>query len=159
MAPAPSPKSATQPAPPTAPESRKQQSLLEKISNIPSAIFKRLRKEETSERAATPSDSLSLDRESFVKSELQKPVEPDRSTIRRHTDVSFPARVPAGKTHNLRVQIVPAEEILSTGEVRELPKPHAHDATLTLKSPAPEEPAIRVTVSVAAENFEMESET
>src|SRR6185369_12974788 len=103
--------------------------------------------------------SLSLEKEASIKSEMQRPTKLDRSTVRRHTDVSFPARIPLGKTHNLRVQIVPAEEVSSTGEVKELPKPHEHDATLTLKAPGPEEPPIRLTVSVAAENFELESET
>ena len=37
-------------------------------------------------------------------------------TIRRHTDVSFPAVVQAGKVYNLRVQLVPAEEALPSGE-------------------------------------------
>jgi hypothetical protein len=44
---------------------------------------------------------------------------------------------------------------LPTGEVREVPPPHAHDARLTLTAPPGEEP-IRVAVSVAAENFVIE---
>src|SRR5207244_1199871 len=55
--------------------------------------------------------------------------------IRKHTDVSFPASVPIGKVYNLRVQIVPAEIVLPSGEVRELPKPHSHDVTMDLDVP------------------------
>ncbi len=76
--------------------------------------------------------------------------------IRRHTDVSFPARVPAGETFPLRVRIVPAEKVLPSGEVRDVPRPHAHDATMSLTPPRPGEPA-RVTVSVAAENFTIDA--
>ena len=81
--------------------------------------------------------------------------------LRRHTDVSFPARVQLGKRYNLRVLLVPAEEELPGGEIRERPKPHAHDATMNLGvSPPPRQgapaPPIRVSVSVAAENFEID---
>jgi CHAT domain len=87
------------------------------------------------------------------------PVQP--VTIRRHTDVSFPAEVQAGKVYNLRVQLVPAAEILPSGEVCERPKPHAHDATLNLlvappPTPDTSPPPVEVTVSLAAENFEVE---
>src|SRR5262249_19207036 len=74
---------------------------------------------------------------------------------RRQADVSFPARVRAGKVYLLRVQIVPSEEVLPTGEVRQLPRPHAHDVDMALAAPPQGEP-LRVTVSVAAENFEVE---
>ena len=43
---------------------------------------------------------------------------PTPESIRRHTDISFPARVRVGKTYNLRVQIIPAEETLPTGEIK-----------------------------------------
>jgi hypothetical protein len=79
-------------------------------------------------------------------------VEGEEEPLRRYTDVSFPARVRVGKTYPLRVQIVPAEETLPTGEVRPLPRPHAHDASLALTATLP----VRVTVSVAAENFEVD---
>jgi serine/threonine-protein kinase len=90
---------------------------------------------------------------------LQRSLQPD--TIRRHTDVSFPAVVQAGKVYNLRVQLVPAEEVLPSGEVRERPRPHAHDATLDLlvtPPPTPDTvpPPVKLTISVAAENFEVE---
>jgi hypothetical protein len=82
-------------------------------------------------------------------------------TIRRHTDVSFPPTVQAGKVTNLRVQLVPAEETLASGEVRERPRPHEHDATLDLVVQAParayeRRPPVRLMISVAAENFEIE---
>ena len=48
--------------------------------------------------------------------------------IQRHTDVSYPARVRQGQIHNLRLQIIPAEMILPSGEVVPVAKPHAHDA-------------------------------
>jgi type VI secretion system protein ImpC len=81
--------------------------------------------------------------------------------IRRHTDISFPAQVAVSKTYNLRVQLVPAEEILPTGELQQLPRPHAHDVTMSLQVPQPAKPEeapppIRVTVSVATENFVIE---
>src|SRR5262249_49450641 len=82
--------------------------------------------------------------------------------LRRHSDVSFPARVPAGKPCNLRVQVVPAEVTLPTGEVRPVPKPRARDAPLGLPAPPvpPGEPPppVRLTVSVAAENFDVEDD-
>jgi serine/threonine protein kinase len=86
------------------------------------------------------------------------------SEIRRHSDVSFPAKASAGKVHKLRVQLVPAEEILPSGEVRTLPKPHSHDAAMAIQVPPPERPGeppppIRVMVSVAAENFTIEGPT
>ena len=89
----------------------------------------------------------------------RRPVQ--QKTIRRHTDVSFPARVRVGKFYNLRVQIVPAEETLPSGEVRERPRPPAHDATVDLTVPTPvrpEEapPPIRLIISVAGENFEID---
>ena len=88
-------------------------------------------------------------------------VNPASESIRRHTDISFPARVHVGKSYNLRVQIIPAEKTLPTGEVKELAKPHDHDATMLLDFPkpaAPEEPPpdICVTIDVAAENFEID---
>jgi hypothetical protein len=63
--------------------------------------------------------------------------------------------------YHLRVQLVPAEETLASGEVRERPRPHPHDATLNLMVPPPPEPGtppppVRLTISVAAENFEIE---
>jgi hypothetical protein len=64
--------------------------------------------------------------------------------------------VPVGKVHHLRVQIIPAEEVLPGGEVRERPRPHAHDVTLELQPPPPQGWPIRVSVSVAAENFEIQ---
>ena len=81
-------------------------------------------------------------------------------TIRRHTDVSFPAVVQAGKVYNLRIQLVPAEEALLSGAVRERPRPHAHDTTLNLLvappiKPDSPPPPVKVTISVAAENFEI----
>jgi RNA polymerase sigma factor (sigma-70 family) len=80
--------------------------------------------------------------------------------ILRHTDVTFPARVRQGQIHNLRLQIVPAEAVLSTGEYAPLDKPHSHDATLLLKVPRPRKPdrvpVIRVTTSIAAENLEID---
>jgi RNA polymerase sigma-70 factor (ECF subfamily) len=84
------------------------------------------------------------------------PVQP--TTIRRHTDVSFPALVPAGKVYNLRIQLVPAVEVLPSGQVRDRPKPHPHDATLNLPVPpasGPDQPAqpVRLTISLAVENF------
>jgi serine/threonine protein kinase len=79
--------------------------------------------------------------------------------LRRHTDISFPARVLLGKVHHLRIQLIPAEEELPEGGVQERPRPHAHDATLNLLvSPQRhgETPPVRVRVSVTAENFEIE---
>jgi hypothetical protein len=81
-----------------------------------------------------------------------EPDEAQAPLLRRHTDVSFPAKVPLGKTHNLRVQLVPAEETLPTGEVRPLPKAHPHDVTVAVRQAMP------VTVSVAAEHFEIDGE-
>jgi RNA polymerase sigma-70 factor (ECF subfamily) len=83
------------------------------------------------------------------------------ATIRRHTDVSFPTEVEAGKVYNLRVQLVPASSVLPSGEVCERPKPHVHDATLDLTVPAPAtpdaaRPPVSLVVSLAAENFEVE---
>jgi hypothetical protein len=79
--------------------------------------------------------------------------------IRRHTDVSFPSRVRQGKTYHLRVQIVPAEVVLPWGEISDVPKPHSHDAALTLRAPRPTRskklPPLRVGISVAAENFDV----
>ena len=79
---------------------------------------------------------------------------PESLTFRRHTDISFPARVRVGEWCNLRVQLVPAEVTMLGGEVREQPRPHPHDATLTLLAPSPSCP-VRLTVSVAAENFDI----
>jgi hypothetical protein len=89
------------------------------------------------------------------------PIQP--VTIRRHTDVSFPAEVQAGKVYNLRVQLVPATTVLPSGEVCERPRPHAHDATLDLlvsagSTPDAPPPPINLTVGVAAENFEVEGQ-
>jgi serine/threonine protein kinase len=87
--------------------------------------------------------------------------EPSR-LIRRHTDVSFPARVRQGTTNHLRVQIIPAQVVLPSGEVSEIPKAHPHDATMTLKVPWPTDekvPAIKVEISVATENFDIEGST
>jgi type VI secretion system protein ImpC len=81
------------------------------------------------------------------------------STLRRHTDISFPDRVRVGQWSCLRVQLVPALIVLPGGEVREQPKPHPHDTTLALLAPphTPEAPPppVRLTVSVVAENFEI----
>jgi hypothetical protein len=89
-----------------------------------------------------------------------EPPPPSPEVLRRHTDVSFPARARVGKIYPLRVQVVPAEETLPSGEVRPLPRPHAHDASLALTVPPPTwqhaPPPLRVTVSVAAENFEID---
>jgi hypothetical protein len=84
-------------------------------------------------------------------------------TIRRHTDVSFPALVQVRKSYNLRVQLVPAEETLESGEVRQRPRPHEHDTTLDLQVPVPAcpdqtSPPIKLTISVAAENFDLEGQ-
>jgi hypothetical protein len=82
--------------------------------------------------------------------------------IRRHTDISFPARTRVAKAYPLRVQIVPAEEKLPGGEVLQLPPPHPHDVSLKLVVPSrasSRQPRIRVAVSVAAENFEIEGAT
>ena len=92
------------------------------------------------------------------------PLAPTPESIRRHTDISFPARVNVGKSYSLRVQIIPAEETLPTGEIKELPKPHPHDVTMSLYAPKPAQPeepppAIRVTIDVTAENFEIEGMT
>jgi CHAT domain/Sigma-70, region 4 len=80
--------------------------------------------------------------------------------IRRHTDVSFPARVRQGKMYHLRVQIVPAEVVLPSGELSEIPKSHSHDATMTLKVPRPlrskKVPPIRVAINLAAENLDIQ---
>jgi RNA polymerase sigma-70 factor (ECF subfamily) len=57
------------------------------------------------------------------------------STLRRHTDISFPARVRVGQWACLRVQLVPATLVLPGGEVRDQPKPHPHDTTLALLAP------------------------
>jgi hypothetical protein len=85
-----------------------------------------------------------------VGEEVDRPQE----IIRRHTDISFPARTRVAKTYPLRVQLVSAEEKLSGGEVRPVPRPHSHDVSLELV--VSKEPRIRVAVSVAAENFEIE---
>jgi molecular chaperone DnaK (HSP70) len=84
--------------------------------------------------------------------------------IGRHTDVSFPARVRVGKPYNLRVQIVPTEVTLPTGQIKEIPKAHDHDITMSLEVPRPDRPEqppppIRVAVSVTAENFEIEGQS
>jgi hypothetical protein len=89
----------------------------------------------------------------------EPPIQP--KTVRRHTDVSFPATVQVGKVYNLRVQLIPAEEALPSGEVRERPRPHAHDATLNLLvappvTPDTPLPPVKLTMSVASENFEIE---
>ena len=79
--------------------------------------------------------------------------------IRRHTDVSFPARVRQGTTNHLRIQIIPADVVLPSGEISAVPKPHPHDATMTLKVPEPIEskvPSIKVEINVATENFDIE---
>jgi RNA polymerase sigma-70 factor (ECF subfamily) len=83
------------------------------------------------------------------------PVTAEGSTLRRHTDISFPARVRMGQWACLRVQLVPATLVLPGGEVREQPKQHPHDTTLALLAP-PHGPEVRLTVSVAAENFEIQ---
>jgi serine/threonine protein kinase len=79
-----------------------------------------------------------------------------REITRRHSDISFPAKVLVARTYPLRVQIVPAEEKLPSGEVRPLPKPHEHDVRMDLEAPATERRRLRVSVSVAAENFEID---
>lgn len=105
------------------------------------------------------------DRQGTEKATEEQSMEPGESiaavherslgVVKRHTDVSFPAECPVGEIRNLRVQLVPAEEALPDGTVRPLPKSHAHDATLRLEVPRHLEP-FRVSVSVAAENFEIE---
>jgi DNA-directed RNA polymerase specialized sigma24 family protein len=93
-----------------------------------------------------------------VESPRPSPQEPS-PFIRRHTDVSFPARVRQGKMNHLRVQIVPAQVVLPSGETLEVPKPHPHDATMTLKMPRPKAskvPSIKLEINVAAENFDIE---
>src|SRR5262249_25456659 len=52
-------------------------------------------------------------------------------------------------------------EVLPSGEVREQSKPHTHDATLHLLVPPPSRPdapppPVKLTISLAAENFEVE---
>jgi RNA polymerase sigma factor (sigma-70 family) len=83
----------------------------------------------------------------------------EASTLRRHTDISFPARVRVRQWTCLRIQLVPAEVVLPGGEVREQSKPHPHDTTLALLAPpqGPEAPPppVRLTVSIVAENFEI----
>ena len=80
-------------------------------------------------------------------------------TVRRHTDVSFPGTVPLGEVVPLRVQIVPAEERLPTGEVRPIERPHEHDRTMELAVPprraGEPPPPIRVSLFVTAENFKV----
>jgi hypothetical protein len=81
--------------------------------------------------------------------------------IQRHTDISFPASVPVGKTGKLRVQLIPAEEILPTEEVRKHPSTSPHDATKSLKALRPTRPEeqplpIRLIITLAAENFKIE---
>jgi CHAT domain-containing protein len=63
----------------------------------------------------------------------------------------------------LRIQLVPTEEISPSGEVRQLRRPHGHDVTVTIKVPRPDQPdkpppPIRLTVSVAAENFTIDGD-
>lgn len=94
----------------------------------------------------------------------QPPAQEKAEIIRRHTDVSFPAKARAGKVYSLRVQIVPADVELEAGVIKPAPKPHPHDITMALEVPkprSPEEapPPIRVMVSVAAENFEIEGKS
>jgi hypothetical protein len=90
------------------------------------------------------------------------PALPDRpATIRRNTDVSFPARVQVGKLQGLRIQLVPAEETLSGGAIRELPKAHDHDTIVRLTVPLPPSPGeptppVRVGIALDVENFEIE---
>jgi uncharacterized membrane protein YtjA (UPF0391 family) len=88
-----------------------------------------------------------------------KPEPIARAILRRHTDVSFPARVHLGKSYNLRVALVPAEEALPGGGIHARPKPHT--ATMNLLVPPPTRwgaarPPVRMSVSVAAENFEID---
>jgi fatty-acyl-CoA synthase len=97
----------------------------------------------------------SINEEAGPGSEPEQPV-----VIRRHTDVSFPAKVRVGKIYNLRVRLVSAEAELPGGGVRELAKPHTHDTTINLliSQPRPGLPKaeVWVSVSVAGENFEVE---
>src|SRR5207247_1891092 len=71
-------------------------------------------------------------------------------TVRLHSDVSFPPALSLGETAILRVQLTPAEEVLPSGERRELPRPHPHDATMDLP------PGLALTVHVTAENLAVE---
>ena len=80
--------------------------------------------------------------------------------IRRHTDVSFPARVRQGKIHNLRLQIIPAETVLPSGEVVPVAKPHVHDDYdhnfgYPSRRRRRRHPSVKITASIAAENFEL----
>jgi hypothetical protein len=67
---------------------------------------------------------------------------------RRQTDVSFPARVPLGRPHHLRVALVSADR----------PPPHTYDVAVALNAPAGAE-SVTVTVCVAAENFAIDGPT
>ena len=121
-----------------------------------SATLDQLLVEDTAIRDVTQADAKTT-------SALRQPeaVPSQLATIRRHTDVSFPAEVQAAKVYNLRLQLVPATIVLPSGETCERPKPHSHDATLDLLVPPLPPPdalpvPIKLTVSVAAENFEIE---
>jgi serine/threonine protein kinase len=81
--------------------------------------------------------------------------------IQRHTNVSFAAKVPVGKVRTLKVRLVPTEQLLPGGRVRQLSRPHPHDATMLLEVSPPNRPGetvppIRLTITVAAENFRIE---
>jgi fatty-acyl-CoA synthase len=112
-------------------------------------------------RTATGKIRRDVLREQSINEETGPGSEPEQPVvIRRHTDVSFPAKVCVGKIHNLRVRLVSAEAELPGGGVRELAKPHTHDTTINLlishPRPGLPKPEVRVSVSVAVENFEIE---
>jgi hypothetical protein len=113
---------------------------------------------------AVPDEGASYSEDFLSCSLREMPAPPRRevpASIRKFTDVSFPDRVRIGKTYNLRVQLVPVGEILPGGKVRERSLPHTHDTELNLlisPPPVPGAPAppIKVGISVAAENFEID---
>ena len=67
--------------------------------------------------------------------------------LRRHTDVSFPARVELGRRYNLRVRLVPADEEIPGGGTRERSKPHTYDTTMNLLVSPPEHPGMHSRLS------------
>jgi hypothetical protein len=75
-----------------------------------------------------------------------------RPEVRCHTDVSFPAQVTVNQHAELRVRLVPAELVSPSGQVVELPRPHAHDVTFQVQTSCPVE-----VVLALAHNFEVES--
>jgi serine/threonine protein kinase len=104
----------------------------------------------------TPDEDLELYKELERVPPLRVPDRPVPARERwMYTDVSFPACVRVNKVYNLRVQLVPSEDTLPSGQVRRLPPPHPHDALLQLSAVSVPVP---VGVSVAAEQFEIEGD-